>query len=72
MTSMCPCHNCICVPVCRHKTFSSLYFDCALMQRYFSQVNAHAYIHLQDILRPTKWKVQTSDKCVIDVINEED
>jgi hypothetical protein len=27
----CPCHNCICVPVCRHKEYFYLIDDCELL-----------------------------------------
>ena len=30
----CPCEDCICVPICRHKTYEKLIADCILVWNY--------------------------------------
>jgi len=34
VTTVFPCDNCICVPICRHKTYSKLFDDCSLLYRH--------------------------------------
>jgi len=34
VTTIFPCDNCICVPICRHKLYSKLYDDCSLLSDY--------------------------------------
>ena len=57
-----PCYNCICVPVCRHKSFHSLYHDCSLISHLFNEDYKDIYLDLQTVLKPTLWKVDTIDK----------
>ena len=30
----CPCENCICIPVCKHKSFYKLFQDCIYLRIY--------------------------------------
>ena len=30
----CPCKDCICIPVCRHKSYNVLFMDCELLNDY--------------------------------------
>ena len=57
----CPCINCICVPVCRHKTFDNLYDDCILLEDYSYDndlLTPPIYrIEINSILKPTTWSV---------------
>jgi len=56
-----PCIDCVCLPVCRHKDYMSLFSQCSLLNNYIPKHNAvdrtSIYFYaLQDILKPTKWK----------------
>ena len=63
----CPCYNCICVPVCKHKSFHNLYFNCSLLSVYISSCDrsvaddesswARFWIH--NALNPSKWGVDS-------------
>ena len=57
----CPCENCVCLPVCRHKEYSNLFIDCSLIREYIPDHNLvfmrswdHIY-HLEEIMKPTRW-----------------
>ena len=60
----CPCVNCICVPVCRHKRYSIL-IRCDLIQEYMAWMlvkhvdhNIHGAMHrkiIYRVLKPTAW-----------------
>jgi len=61
-----PCHNCICVPICKFKRYHDLYFHCILLREYLSwylgQMNDGDYWSspfslIYDILKPTSWVV---------------
>jgi hypothetical protein len=34
MNKECPCKNCICIPICRHKMYMQLFKDCCLVKKY--------------------------------------
>lgn len=62
----CPCHNCICVPVCRHKSYHDLYFNCKLLEEYLKVAlstssddwdyeNPTVFESLRRTLNPTTW-----------------
>jgi hypothetical protein len=59
----CPCKDCICVPVCRHKQYSALIFGCTLLQKYLrngfmfgepSRPNGKLKL-VQKSLQPSAW-----------------
>ncbi len=56
MTIKFPCHNCVCVPVCRHKHYNDLFVDCTLLRRVFNadshNINGNMYTTVS-ILNPT-------------------
>jgi len=58
-----PCYNCICLPVCRHKKFHDLYFQCSILKIYFSWLENDAYVYtwVEDVLKPTLWSVDEDD-----------
>ena len=64
MNIKCPCINCICVPMCRHKTFDNLYDSCILVEQYYYDSNLPSPpIHrlcISKALKPTRWKVDGS------------
>jgi len=56
----CPCEDCLCVPVCRHKNYFALFLGCCLIDKYVKKPNDgtnHYTIKItQKILKPTLWK----------------
>lgn len=71
MEYKCPCDGCVCVPVCRHKTYCDLTGDCRLIENYIVYYNSsansslkfdasHGFPHrvgIQEALKPTVWAV---------------
>lgn len=64
----CPCEECICVPICRHKHYSQMVRDCIIIGYHlyeegdFSSKNrVRRFYSYLDIVRytlnPTKWSV---------------
>jgi len=60
----CPCKNCICVPICRHKPYSFLIQECDLVYNYLSDSHFISGISaplrrmvFESLLQPTTWKV---------------
>ena len=64
----CPCENCICIPVCRHKHYCILYRHCILLKKYEPNYdlvgirNSDYLFELYNILKPTKWSIYKRDK----------
>ena len=56
----CPCNNCICIPVCKHKKYTKLFKDCILLRTYIPEFqwvggrSPHITI-VEKILKLTKW-----------------
>lgn len=65
----CPCINCVCIPICRHKTFLKMHADCHLVSYYIRcnlTFGSFIYrIEIRDVLNPTQWEVD-SDGIFID------
>ena len=63
MNSKCPCDNCICVAICRLKSFRDIYFRCELVRDMFgnkddlSGISDYKYLWVEDALKPTTWYV---------------
>ena len=59
-----PCYNCICVPVCRNKTFHQLCSECVFVNNYLSDIPndntplSH-YYWIQNILKSSRWEVES-------------
>lgn len=66
----CPCEQCICIPVCRHKYFKDCVLDCVLVENFLYGPDAGYYkgTHLEfkfsgnlrmvsKIVNPTSWGV---------------
>ena len=59
-----PCKNCLCVCICRHKSYSDLFNTCCLLDEYVASLK---WSHLPEppyyrmgiykILKPTMWNV---------------
>jgi len=58
----CPCNDCVCVPVCRHKEFAQLLYTCSLLltwrnENYTVDTWSYRYIIFES-LKPHKWVVR--------------
>ncbi len=61
----CPCEDCICIPICRHKHLNS-FFACELIKEYLMEYvsslspsarRAKCRHEVLKILKPTQWSV---------------
>lgn len=60
----CPCINCICVPVCRLKSYTHMMNDCSLVVTFIDSHNwgdaphlPYYRGHIKDAISPAKWDV---------------
>jgi len=59
----CPCEDCICLAICKHKTYSHFINDCSTIEKWMeypysiSATRDKAFKCLLPITRPTKWQV---------------
>ena len=65
MSKIPPCNKCICVAVCRHKTYRNLYMNCQLLKDYLVDSmmkgdKQFVFGCLHDILKPTRWNITCS------------
>ena len=71
----CPCINCICIPICRHKTYKKLQQDCFLvaplgdyvtsyLSRSHIEYPHHHRVNIRDALNPVKWDVDGSGNLI--------
>ena len=67
-----PCYNCVCVAVCRHKTYDELYSQCQIIRSYllwvlkdggFADSQYSVFTWLVDILKPSQWTTKDGDVC---------
>ena len=64
----CPCKNCICVPICRHKSYLQMMSQCSIAKDYipdYSVVhgkNAHKVIAIEQAIGPTTWRMKKEPK----------
>lgn len=62
MQYRCPCEDCICIPVCKHKSFYKLFRDCIYLRIYepaYAATNQNNILRLQTInntLKSEAWK----------------
>ena len=60
---ICPCENCICISVCRHKQYMLLFQNCTILKEFESRHNIIEHraqekiILLEKVLQPTRWFV---------------
>jgi hypothetical protein len=58
---ICPCTDCICVPMCRHKPYMRLFRECNIVDKYAKLDynvrlrTAKSIDEIEDILKPTNW-----------------
>jgi len=57
----CPCVDCICLPICRHKYVGRLFHECKLVDDYIppwstkDKMDLNRVFILEDILKPDMW-----------------
>jgi len=60
-----PCHNCICVPICRNKSFHRLCIDCSLVHNYLYDIPTKSdrvlshYRQILITLNPCAWTLDS-------------
>ena len=63
----CPCKDCICVPVCRHKLPFILYAECSYLKAYepnftfYSKRDVNLVEEIVYTLNPTRWQFRYDD-----------
>jgi hypothetical protein len=62
MYNTCPCDKCVCLPVCRHKTWDNLIHNCSLIHDYVNKHSSYDGVYyyklvIERILSPTLWKL---------------
>jgi hypothetical protein len=55
---ICPCIDCICIPMCRNKTYTDLLTDCILIENYRSTNGDNRIKTIEHILKPLLWTVE--------------
>ena len=79
MTDKCPCKDCICVPVCKHKVYNILLSGCHLIKKklYFKgplsdkirrRRFTKAVVNVEKYLKPVLWHVTIEDNGYAHVI----
>jgi len=64
----CPCKDCICIPICRHKPFNTLFHDCINITGYEPKYrqptnrNINSMNEIVNTLEPTLWSYKRSYK----------
>jgi hypothetical protein len=59
---LCPCVDCICLAICRHKKYLTLFQDCSIVKMYephyqlLHKRNYYRIVHLESILHPSMWE----------------
>lgn len=58
----CPCDGCVCIPVCRHKSWSNLIYQCSLIYNYINSYTSYDGVFyyklvMEEILKPTEWRL---------------
>ena len=59
----CPCKECICLPVCKHKYIGVLFSECQLIEDYipassiYLAVNNERLYELEQVLNPEHWQL---------------
>jgi hypothetical protein len=68
----CPCEDCLCVPICRHKIYHII-ANCPLVSTYLCVTNRETRVekisNIKEILHPTTWDItrvhKTGHKIVV-------
>ena len=59
--TVCPCHNCICLAICRHKRYSDLFGECCIIYNWYRNIPIdecpiYRYV-VKYTINPTRWNV---------------
>ena len=61
----CPCIDCVCMPICRHKSYMHLFENCKLLHRWRLKnysIRDHKYrCVIFESLHPTEWGVHLGE-----------
>lgn len=58
----CPCHECICLAICRHKYYFNLVNQCFDLNAFIYQFPHRDKRHeLESIMKPTRWMVDETE-----------
>jgi hypothetical protein len=66
----CPCIDCICIPICRHKHFLAVFIGCSIAREYepnYAAINKRSrerLIEVEKALNSTRWEVLNEDKTI--------
>jgi len=72
----CPCIDCICIPICRHKRYMNIFRECILLRTYepgYCQSITRSKKMIQtiyDLILPTMWRISYSDRWTL-IIRED-
>ncbi len=64
----CPCIDCICIPMCRHKHYLTVFMECSIAREYEPQYaainrrNRDRLIQVQRELNSTRWGVLAQEQ----------
>ena len=64
---ICPCDNCVCIPMCKFKIYTELYWGCRLIRDYISEYllasaddgsDPSPFTIIYNTIKPTEWIVK--------------
>ena len=70
-TQICPCIDCILIPMCRHKTYISMIFQCSIVREYIpnynyiDEDNRLKLITIESAIQPITWAAPPKSKMLI-------
>jgi len=73
MKDKCPCRDCICIPICKHKTYPSLILECELIHGMIYAITisitsreecAKIVRDIRDNIKPTIWDINERDTII--------
>lgn len=58
----CPCEDCLCIPICRHKHYYTLFHECLLISiyvenPYLAKICINEIKITEKFLKPSSWEV---------------
>ena len=66
-TLIVPCVDCICIPICRHKTYHNLYWQCAILKDYL-QNDPSIHVSFKAVykaIKPSTWHVHRECELIL-------
>jgi len=71
MKDKCPCRDCICIPICRHKRFSIITDECSLAMDYRNDYTDRddedyfiSIVQMEKILKPILWRYKINKQYI--------